>query len=156
MRTASRGRTALTALRAAAAVEALRGNLGQWNTFYNDYDPLFTWWMGLPYKHADSALVACLVFLRDAVAVANKTPFFANQPRLPPEVVIQPNVLDPRYTGSYDPNYFLGLGIPYARREPADYSAEDRARVRASTAPAPPSSTTSLTLSRSSPCRKTR
>ncbi len=45
------------AARAAATVEALRGNLRDWFNFYNTYDPLFTWWMGLPYKHADAALL---------------------------------------------------------------------------------------------------
>src|SRR5262249_2074838 len=41
------------ALDAANAVDQLRNNLANWNTFYNGYDPLFTWWMGLPYKHID-------------------------------------------------------------------------------------------------------
>ena len=44
------------ALVAAGAVEQLRTNLAGWNTFYNGYDPIFTWWMELPYKHVDEAL----------------------------------------------------------------------------------------------------
>ena len=44
------------AMRGAAAVDLLRGGLSEWFTFYNGYDPLFTWWMGLPIKQADTAL----------------------------------------------------------------------------------------------------
>ena len=58
---------------AAGAVDQFRANLTAWNTFYNGYDPLFTWWMGLPYKHVDSALQAYSTFLRDKVATANQT-----------------------------------------------------------------------------------
>ena len=36
----------------------LRAALTEWFTFYNGYDPLFTWWNGLPYKKADAALQA--------------------------------------------------------------------------------------------------
>jgi hypothetical protein len=61
------------AMRAAGAVDQLRNNLNAWFTFYNGYDPLFTWWMGLPYKHADDALRGYSVLLRDSVAAANQT-----------------------------------------------------------------------------------
>jgi uncharacterized protein (DUF885 family) len=63
----------IQAMAAAGAVEQLRTNLAAWNTFYNGYDPLFTWWMGLPYKHADSALQAYGTFLREKIAPANQT-----------------------------------------------------------------------------------
>jgi uncharacterized protein (DUF885 family) len=56
---------------AAGAVDQIRANLTAWNTFYNGYDPLFTWWMGLPFKHVDSALQAYSTFLREKVAAAN-------------------------------------------------------------------------------------
>jgi uncharacterized protein (DUF885 family) len=58
---------------AAGAVEQLRNNLAGWNTFYNGYDPLFTWWMGLPYKHVDAALQAYSTFLREKIASSNQT-----------------------------------------------------------------------------------
>jgi hypothetical protein len=59
------------ALRAAEAVDALRANTTEWFNFYNGYDPMFTWWMGLPYKKLDAALQEYGVFLRDKVAAAN-------------------------------------------------------------------------------------
>ena len=37
-------------------MQALRANLTTWFNFYNGYDPMFTWWMGLPYKKIDAAL----------------------------------------------------------------------------------------------------
>jgi hypothetical protein len=61
------------ALGAASAVDQLRSNLTNWNTFYNGYDPLFTWWMELPYKKVDAALVAYGNQLRDKIAPANQT-----------------------------------------------------------------------------------
>ncbi len=42
-----------------------------WFNFYNNYDPLFTWWMGMPYKQADAALQDYAAFLRDKVAPAD-------------------------------------------------------------------------------------
>jgi hypothetical protein len=59
------------ALRAAEAVDALRANTTEWFNFYNGYDPMFTWWMGLPYKKLDAALQDYATFLRDKVAPAN-------------------------------------------------------------------------------------
>ena len=59
------------ALRGASAAETLRSALGEWFTFYNGYDPMFTWWDGLPYKKLDAALKAYGVFLKDTVAAAS-------------------------------------------------------------------------------------
>jgi hypothetical protein len=61
------------ALAAAGAVEQLRTNLAGWNTFYNGYDPIFTWWMELPYKHVDDALRSYSTMLRDKIAPASQT-----------------------------------------------------------------------------------
>ncbi len=61
------------AMRAAVAVETLRNNLVAWFAFYNGYDPLFTWWMGLPYKQVNSALSSYAGFLRDTEAVREPT-----------------------------------------------------------------------------------
>ena len=60
-----------TALRGADAVDSLRASLANWFNFFNGYDPLFTWWMGLPFKHVDAGLQGYAVFLRDRVAPAD-------------------------------------------------------------------------------------
>jgi hypothetical protein len=44
------------AFRAVNAINALRGNLRNWYTFYNGYDPVFTWWNEQPYREMDEAL----------------------------------------------------------------------------------------------------
>ena len=61
----------VTATRAAEATDTLRANLNEWFGFYNGYDPMFTWWMGLPYKKVDAALSDYATFLRDRVAAAD-------------------------------------------------------------------------------------
>jgi hypothetical protein len=53
------------ARRAALAVDVLGRDLEEWFTFYNGYDPLFTWWMGVPYRDIDAALADYAAFLRD-------------------------------------------------------------------------------------------
>src|SRR5829696_2693388 len=42
--------------RAVAAINGLRGNLRNWYTFYNGYDPMFTWWNEEPYRSLDQSL----------------------------------------------------------------------------------------------------
>ena len=42
--------------RAVRSVDGLRRTLRSWYTFYNAYDPLFTWWNESPYKATDDAL----------------------------------------------------------------------------------------------------
>ncbi len=54
--------------RGSAAVETLRSALTEWFTFYNGYDPLFTWWNGLPFKKVDAALQSYAAFLKEKVA----------------------------------------------------------------------------------------
>jgi uncharacterized protein (DUF885 family) len=44
--------------RAVLALNALRNNLRNWYTFYNGYDPLFTWWNEEPYRSVDQALTS--------------------------------------------------------------------------------------------------
>ena len=53
--------------RAAASTDELKNVLAGWNTFYNGYDPLFTWWMSEPYKAADKALAGYAAFLREKI-----------------------------------------------------------------------------------------
>jgi hypothetical protein len=125
------------ALRSAAAVEALRTNLASWNTFYNSYDPLFDWWVALPYKHADSALAGYAGFLRDTVAHADlpshRFPELLPVDRIRQALADGPGQVD-AYRGTFDPNFFLSMGIGYVRQGSADYSAEDRARHQADSA----------------------
>ncbi len=59
------------AARAASTVDAHRASLTTWFNFYNTYDPVFSWWMGMPYKAVDGALEGYGAFLRDKVAAAD-------------------------------------------------------------------------------------
>lgn len=44
------------AIRAQAQVQELRDTLKDWHTFYDGYDPNYSWWARKPYAEADSAL----------------------------------------------------------------------------------------------------
>ena len=59
------------ATRAADATDQLRAAMTEWFNFYNGYDPLFTWWMGMPFKQATAALQGYASVLRDKVAAAD-------------------------------------------------------------------------------------
>ncbi len=61
------------AVLSATAVDQLRASTTEWFTFYNGYDPLFTWWMGMPYAKVDEALKNYAGLLRDKVAAENLT-----------------------------------------------------------------------------------
>lgn len=54
--------------RAATNVNFLRNTLRAWFSFYENYDPLFTWWASESYKSADAALQSYASFLRERVA----------------------------------------------------------------------------------------
>jgi uncharacterized protein (DUF885 family) len=51
--------------RAAQTVASLRGTLQRWNAFYNNYDPMFTWWNAEPYKAVDASLQSYQTFILD-------------------------------------------------------------------------------------------
>lgn len=55
------------AFRAVNAINALRGNLRNWYTFYNGYDPVFTWWNEEPYKGVDEAIAGYSSFISERV-----------------------------------------------------------------------------------------
>jgi len=57
----------------ASAVEQVRTITAEWFNFYNGYDPLFTWWMGMPYAKVDEAMKNYAAVLRDKVAAENLT-----------------------------------------------------------------------------------
>jgi uncharacterized protein (DUF885 family) len=51
--------------RAARTVDGLRRTLRGWYTFYNAYDPTFTWWCESPYKAVDDALGKYTTFITE-------------------------------------------------------------------------------------------
>src|ERR1043165_6231111 len=53
------------AFRGVNAINALRGNLRNWYTFYNGYDPVFTWWNEQPYRELDEALTSYASFISE-------------------------------------------------------------------------------------------
>ena len=53
--------------RAVQAINGLRINLRNWYTFYNGYDPMFTWWNEEPYKSVDQAMTNYATFLTERV-----------------------------------------------------------------------------------------
>ena len=53
--------------RAVQAINGLRVNLRNWYTFYNGYDPMFTWWNEEPYKSLDQAMSNYAAFLSERV-----------------------------------------------------------------------------------------
>ena len=56
--------------RAAESSDSLRKMVRDWFNFYNDYDPLFTWWLAQPYKEIDKGLSEYAAFLRDKMIPA--------------------------------------------------------------------------------------
>ncbi len=57
----------IQANRAVGEIASLRRALKSWFDFYNGYDPLFTWWVGEPYKAFDQSLQNYSGFLRERV-----------------------------------------------------------------------------------------
>jgi hypothetical protein len=55
----------------ATAVDQLRTITAEWFNFYNGYDPLFTWWMGMPHAKVDEALRNYAQLVREKVAAEN-------------------------------------------------------------------------------------
>ena len=53
------------AYRAVGATNNLRNSLRSWYTFYNGYDPLFTWWNEEPYKALDQTLAGYAAFVSE-------------------------------------------------------------------------------------------
>jgi hypothetical protein len=58
----------IVANRAATEAGSLRLTLRTWFTFYNGYDPMFTWWDEEAYHTVDNALDSYATFLRERVA----------------------------------------------------------------------------------------
>ncbi len=60
--------------RAADTTAALRAALKNWHNFYDSYDPVFSWWVSLPYKDADQSLQSYVSFLREQANQAGDDP----------------------------------------------------------------------------------
>ena len=60
----------IVALRASKYLGSLRENFKEWFTFYNGYDPNFTYWTKLPYEALDKEMEAYSKFLREKLAGA--------------------------------------------------------------------------------------
>ena len=58
----------IDANRAADEVEILKQTLHHWYAFYDNYDPLFTWWNSESYHRVNAALDAYSHFLREKIA----------------------------------------------------------------------------------------
>lgn len=53
--------------RTVQAINGLRGNLRNWYTFYNGYDPVFTWWNEEPYRSVDQSLTSYSNFITERI-----------------------------------------------------------------------------------------
>jgi hypothetical protein len=53
--------------RALMMINGLRNTLRNWFSFYNGYDPVFTWWAEAPYKTVDRSLQDYIALLREKV-----------------------------------------------------------------------------------------
>ncbi len=62
---------ATSAHRAADATETIRAAFGEMHSFYDGYDPMYSWWMRMPIKQIDQALADYAKFLREKVADAS-------------------------------------------------------------------------------------
>ena len=89
---------------AADVVEALQGELQRWFNFYDGYDPLFTWWMAVPYEETNQAMETYAGFLRD-----REVPGIAEATAVAPNVTLAPA---PRPALSDVPDLAVLLALP--------------------------------------------
>lgn len=61
----------IVAFRAARLLDGVRNDLKDWYTFYNGYDPAFSWWNRQPYEALDNQMTAYAKVLRDDLAGAS-------------------------------------------------------------------------------------
>ena len=59
------GMRKLVVKNASSVADSLRNGLNEWFNFYNQYDPLFTWWTAEPYRKTYQALQSYVDFLRE-------------------------------------------------------------------------------------------
>jgi hypothetical protein len=94
------------AARGASAVSGLRRDLDEWFAFYDGYDPLFTWWVPMPYRSLRDELDGYAAWLRtdapskglaripvappvDPVPPQNDVPDLAELIRLPQDELVE-------------------------------------------------------------------
>jgi hypothetical protein len=58
----------IDAWRAADDLDQLRDQVKRWFDFYNGYDPIFSWWVQMPYKQLDTGMKDYATFLREKIA----------------------------------------------------------------------------------------
>ena len=58
----------VVARRAAEAVDSLRGALGAWFSYYDGFQPEFSWWLKKPHEDAVKAMEEYAKFLREEIA----------------------------------------------------------------------------------------
>ncbi len=61
----------VVAFRAARLLDGVRSDLKDWYTFYNGYDPAFSWWNRQPYEALDKQMTSYAKVLRDELAGAS-------------------------------------------------------------------------------------
>jgi uncharacterized protein (DUF885 family) len=66
--------------RALLTMTGLRTNLRNWYTFYNGYDPLFTWWNEEPYKSLDQSLTSYETSIKEKLLGLKVDPAAAKSP----------------------------------------------------------------------------
>ncbi len=59
--------TRMTANRAAGRVQLLQGTLRRWYSFYNGYDPVFTWWVKKPYEDLNAKIKSYESYLSNQI-----------------------------------------------------------------------------------------
>ncbi len=132
------GTSAATATRAAEANDVLRAAITEWFSFYDGYDPAFSWWMRLPHQQLDTTLDGYSAYLREVAAAAGPTA--ATSASVAP-VVPSPA---PQFASVPDLNEIVALPQDELRDIVARFNAEGRTagggrggRGGASTAAAP-------------------
>jgi uncharacterized protein (DUF885 family) len=64
--------SASSAKKAGEVIDGLRRGIQNTYSFYNAYDPLFTWWAKKPYDDVDTALATYSAFIKNRVATESK------------------------------------------------------------------------------------
>jgi uncharacterized protein (DUF885 family) len=105
--------------RAAEAVDKTQADLRAWFNFYNDYDPLFSWWMAAPYKEIDAGLGDYALLLRDKIAPTASTDEFPETP-----VAITPD--PPQFHSVPDLNHLISIPNNEMRTITQRYNASRR------------------------------
>lgn len=69
---------------AAGVATAVRDGLSDWNRFYTGYDPLFNWWVPVPYKALDKALGDYIDDLESAARKLDRVKSYTPTPSIVP------------------------------------------------------------------------